>query len=80
MLHDSPRLTFDSCGYSYEIASGVDRQPIYTVVNAVMIKSQLGEPIPGQYSAEFVNAYPHLSGVVQPYTEPWTLQPSPVNR
>ena len=33
VLHDSPRLTFDSGGYSYEIASGVDRQPIYTVVN-----------------------------------------------
>jgi len=51
------------------------------VVNAVMIKSQLGEPIPGEYPAAFLDAYPHLSGAVQHYTEPWTLQPlSPVNR
>jgi uncharacterized protein YecE (DUF72 family) len=51
------------------------------VVNAVMIKSQLGEPIPGQYSEAFLGAYPHLRGVVQHYTEPWTLQPpSPVSR
>lgn len=45
------------------------------VVNAVMIKNQLGEPIPGQYSREFLEAYPHLRGVVQDYTEPWNLVP-----
>ena len=51
------------------------------VVNAVMIKSQLGEPIPGEYSEAFLNAYPHLRGVVQNYTEAWTLQPEyPANR
>jgi uncharacterized protein YecE (DUF72 family) len=51
------------------------------VVNAVMIKNQLGEPIPGQYSEAFLDAYPHLRGVVQNYTEPWTLQPlSPASR
>jgi uncharacterized protein YecE (DUF72 family) len=51
------------------------------VVNAVMIKNQLGEPIPGQYSKAFLEAYPHLAGVVQNYTEPWSLQPtSPASR
>jgi uncharacterized protein YecE (DUF72 family) len=51
------------------------------VVNAVMIKNQLGEPIPGEYSEAFLNAYPHLRGVVQNYTEAWTLQPEyPANR
>ena len=34
------------------------------VVNAVMIKNQLGEPIPGRYSKAFLAAYPHLAGVV----------------
>jgi uncharacterized protein YecE (DUF72 family) len=45
------------------------------VVNAVMIKNQLGEPIPGAYSDAFLEAYPHLRGVVQDYTEPWNLVP-----
>jgi uncharacterized protein YecE (DUF72 family) len=34
------------------------------VVNAVMVKSQLGEPIPGRYSSAFLDTYPHLVGVV----------------
>jgi len=51
------------------------------VVNAVMIKSQLGEPIPGRYSKAFLELYPNLAGVVQDYTEPWSLQPtSPASR
>jgi uncharacterized protein YecE (DUF72 family) len=45
------------------------------VVNAVMIKNQLGEPIPGQYSRAFLDAYPHLRGVVQDETDSWTLLP-----
>ncbi len=45
------------------------------VVNAVMIKHQLGEPIPGQYSRAFLDAYPHLSGVVKDQTESWNLLP-----
>jgi uncharacterized protein YecE (DUF72 family) len=34
------------------------------VVNAVMIKNQLGEPIAGQYSKAFLETYPHLAGIV----------------
>jgi uncharacterized protein YecE (DUF72 family) len=34
------------------------------VVNAVMIKNQLGEPIPGRYSKEFVQTYPDVAGMV----------------
>jgi uncharacterized protein YecE (DUF72 family) len=45
------------------------------VVNAVMIKNQLGEPIPGQYSRAFLDAYPHLGGIVQDETESWSLVP-----
>jgi uncharacterized protein YecE (DUF72 family) len=49
------------------------------VVNAVMIKNQLGEPIPGEYSQAFLDKYPHLSGVVR--DEQWSLAPeSPVSR
>jgi uncharacterized protein YecE (DUF72 family) len=46
------------------------------VVNAVMIKNQLGEPIPGHYSKAFLDAYPHVTGVVADYTEPWNLEPA----
>ena len=42
------------------------------VVNAVMIKQQLGEPIQGRYSEAFLAAYPHLRGVVQEYTQACT--------
>jgi len=35
-----------------------------SVANAAMIKQQLGEPIEGTYSAEFVARYPELAGVV----------------
>jgi hypothetical protein len=35
-----------------------------SVANAVMIKKQLGEPIEGQYSDEFIARYPELSGIV----------------
>jgi uncharacterized protein YecE (DUF72 family) len=34
------------------------------VVNAVMIKSQLGEPIPGVYPSEFVERYPETASIV----------------
>jgi uncharacterized protein YecE (DUF72 family) len=46
------------------------------VVNAVMIKRQLGEPIEGLYSQAFVDAYPNLKGIVKGYTEEWTLAPA----
>jgi uncharacterized protein YecE (DUF72 family) len=48
------------------------------VVNAVMIKNQLGEPIPGRYSKALLDAYPQLNGVIQVIqndSEPWTLLP-----
>lgn len=41
------------------------------VVNAVMIKQQLGEPITGTYPPAFVEAYPDLATVIS------TEQPSP---
>jgi hypothetical protein len=31
-----------------------------------MIKKQLGEPLEGEYSAEFLSRYPELVGVVTP--------------
>ncbi len=34
------------------------------VVNAVMIKSQLGEPVPGVYPHEFVERYPQTASIV----------------
>jgi uncharacterized protein YecE (DUF72 family) len=37
-----------------------------SVANAAMIKQQLGEPIEGEYSAEFLERYPQLLGVVKP--------------
>jgi uncharacterized protein YecE (DUF72 family) len=35
-----------------------------SVANAAMIKQQLGEPIDGEYGAEFIARYPQLAGVV----------------
>jgi uncharacterized protein YecE (DUF72 family) len=37
-----------------------------SVANAAMIKKQLGEPLEGEYSAEFISRYPELAGVVKP--------------
>jgi uncharacterized protein YecE (DUF72 family) len=37
-----------------------------SVANAAMIKQQLGEPIEGEYPAEFLERYPQLIGVVRP--------------
>jgi uncharacterized protein YecE (DUF72 family) len=37
-----------------------------SVANAAMIKQQLGEPVEGEYSAEFLARYPQLAGVVRP--------------
>jgi uncharacterized protein YecE (DUF72 family) len=34
------------------------------VVNAVMIKNQLGQPIPGVYPKAFIDAYPHVAGIL----------------
>jgi uncharacterized protein YecE (DUF72 family) len=47
-----------------------------SVVNAVMIKHRLGEPISGRYLRSFVDAYPQIANVVAPdYTETWTPVP-----
>jgi hypothetical protein len=35
-----------------------------SVANAVMIKKQLGEPIEGDYTDEFLARYPDLAGTV----------------
>jgi uncharacterized protein YecE (DUF72 family) len=37
-----------------------------SVANAVMIKKQLGEPVEGEYSAEFIARYPELADIVTP--------------
>ena len=34
------------------------------VVNAVMIKNQLGQPITGVYPKAFIDAYPHVAGIL----------------
>jgi len=36
-----------------------------SVVNAVMLKAQLGEPIEGEYPPELVERYPEIEGLVQ---------------
>jgi uncharacterized protein YecE (DUF72 family) len=42
-----------------------------SVANAAMIKQQLGEPVEGEYSAEFLARYPQLAGVVRPAAPSW---------
>jgi uncharacterized protein YecE (DUF72 family) len=43
------------------------------VVNAVMIRNQLGEPIPGRYPKTLIDKYPEIANIVTPdYTEAWT--------
>jgi uncharacterized protein YecE (DUF72 family) len=37
-----------------------------SVANAAMIKQQLGEPIEGEYSPEFIERYPELAGALTP--------------
>jgi uncharacterized protein YecE (DUF72 family) len=36
-----------------------------SIANAAEVKQQLGEPIPGEYPASFVDRYPHLRDVVR---------------
>ena len=47
-----------------------------SVVNAVMLKAQLGDPIEGEYPDEIVKRYPDLEGLVK-VGRP-ALQPAPV--
>ena len=37
-----------------------------SVANAAMIKKQLGEPLEGEYSEEFLANYPELVGIAKP--------------
>jgi uncharacterized protein YecE (DUF72 family) len=45
-----------------------------SVANAAMIKEQLGEPLEGEYRAEFIEAFPELAGAVR--REPKSSAPS----
>ena len=36
-----------------------------SVANAAMIKEQLGQPVEGEYSEEFLTRFPPLAGVVR---------------
>jgi len=44
------------------------------VVNAVMIKQQLGEPVPGVYPHEFVERYPETASIVSTETAPLLVE------
>jgi uncharacterized protein YecE (DUF72 family) len=48
-----------------------------SVVNAVMLKAQLGEPIDGEYPQELVDAYPDITDLVEvtPRVVPVRLKP-----
>jgi hypothetical protein len=41
-----------------------------SVVNAVMLKAQMGEPIEGEYRAELVERYPEIKDLVNVSAEP----------
>ena len=43
------------------------------VVNAVMIKNQLGEPVPGVYPQEFVERYPETASIVSTEMAPQSV-------
>lgn len=36
-----------------------------SVVNAVMLKTQLGEPVTGEFPRELVERYPEIAGLVR---------------
>jgi uncharacterized protein YecE (DUF72 family) len=48
-----------------------------SVVNAVMLKAQLGQPIEGEYPAALVERYPEIAGLVA--TSPAPFLPSPTS-
>ena len=47
------------------------------VANATTIKEQLGEPITGEYTPEFIAQFPDLANVVRVHAPGFALQPSP---
>lgn len=48
-----------------------------SVANAAILKHQLGQPLPGEYPAEFTERYPDLKGIVRTLPEQPALTPSP---
>jgi uncharacterized protein YecE (DUF72 family) len=48
-----------------------------SVVNAVMLKAQLGQPIEGEYPSAMVERYPEIAGLVT--TSPAPFRPSPTS-
>jgi uncharacterized protein YecE (DUF72 family) len=48
-----------------------------SVANAAILKHQLGQPLPGEYPAEFVERYPDLKGLVKILRPPVTPSPKP---
>jgi uncharacterized protein YecE (DUF72 family) len=49
-----------------------------SVANAAMIKTQLGEPLTGEYPEEFVNRYPELADIVSRQADLFTPARKPV--
>jgi uncharacterized protein YecE (DUF72 family) len=48
-----------------------------SVANAAILKHQLGQPLPGEYPEEFVEAYPDLKGIVKLLPPPLIPAPKP---
>ena len=48
-----------------------------SVANAAILKHQLGQPVPGEYPPEFVDAYPDLKGIVRLLPPPLIPAPKP---
>jgi hypothetical protein len=46
------------------------------VANAAILKTQLGQKLPGEYPEEFVEEYPDLKGLVKLLPEQPLLTPS----
>jgi uncharacterized protein YecE (DUF72 family) len=51
-----------------------------SVVNAVMLKAQLGEPIDGEYPEALVETYPELRALVESRLKPAPTKPVPVSK
>jgi hypothetical protein len=49
-----------------------------SVVNAVMLKAQLGQPIEGEYPEEFIETYPELRSLAEHRLKAAPTKPVPV--
>ena len=49
-----------------------------SVVNAVMLKAQLGQPIEGEYPESLVEQYPELADALEGRLKPAPTKPVPV--